>query len=70
MDPSAGKKIKSEVLNRKDEAEHSTQMSQLPPLCAYLCAVGVVLQEQFFLAEPFEFVLTSLMSAHIALNLL
>ena len=27
------------VLNREDEAEHSTLLSHLPPLCAYWCAV-------------------------------
>jgi hypothetical protein len=61
------------VLNREDEAEQSTPFLQLPPFIADLCAVwpchsGGGLDSASFLAEPFEFVLASLMSGHIALN--
>jgi hypothetical protein len=61
------------VLNREDESEHCTPLSQLPPLCAYLsavwrCYLGEGLDSSSFLAEPFEFVLASFMSAHILLN--
>ena len=60
---------------REDEGEQSTPLLQLPPLWAYWCAFlrchvgGLVLSS--CLAESFELVvLTSLLPAHIAVNLL
>jgi hypothetical protein len=65
------------VLNRdcrKDEEEHSTPLLRLPPLCADWCAfwrchAGGGLYSTSCLAETFDIVvLTTLMSAHIALD--
>jgi hypothetical protein len=59
---------------REDEGEQSTQLLQLPPLCTdwcgvWHCHVGGGLDSSSCLAILFKFiVLTSLMSAHIALH--
>jgi hypothetical protein len=78
MHPSDSQKYGSrKVLNqdcRNYEGEQSTPLLQLPPLCGEWCAVwhchaGGVLDSSSCLAETFEFIaLTSLMSAHIAMN--
>ena len=55
------------------KGEQSTPLSQLPPLCPALCAMWRCraggIDPPSCLAQPLEIlVLTSLMSAHIALN--
>jgi len=59
---------------REDEGKPSAVLLQLPALCTVWCAVwhcpaGTVLDSYYCLPRPFEFiVLTSLISAHFALN--
>jgi hypothetical protein len=70
--PSGGRKDGSRmVLNRgcrEDEGEHSTPLSQLPPLCTDLCAVwscdaGGALDSSSCLAEHSEFVVLTSFNA-------
>lgn len=54
---------------REYKGEQSTPLSQLPPLCAVWRCLSGGIDPTSCLAEPLEFlVLTSLMSAHIAVN--
>ena len=76
--PSGGKiNLIWRVINwdcREDEGEQSIPFLQLPPLCADWCAVWHSHAGWRFpspgLSEPFRFVLTSLMPAHIGVDLL